>query len=162
MTRAEPEERRSPMEALGWRDKELLKARKSLVQTSVQGEVGVTREPGGAIRTMVLGGAEGGRSQGRAEGPRWSDWIYSTETGDSLDWAELETGRPRQIHTIHWCQSCHRGAEGNQWILEREAGWELWKHRRLNWAVNTAKTRRSLHVYNNSLFTIHNRVIKTK
>ncbi len=37
--------------------------------TTDQGGVGGTREPGGAARPMVSGGAEGGRSQGGSPTP---------------------------------------------------------------------------------------------
>lgn len=36
---------------------------------------GGNREPGGATRPRVSSGAEGGRSQGRVDGPRWSEMI---------------------------------------------------------------------------------------
>lgn len=42
-------------------------AAEGLGATSDQGGAGGMREPGGAIRTMVSGGVEEGRSQGQAD-----------------------------------------------------------------------------------------------
>lgn len=53
--------------------------------TTVQGEADRTREPSGAITPRVSGGANSGKSQGRATG-RWAE----TERGEQRPEAELQ------------------------------------------------------------------------
>lgn len=47
--------------------------------TTDQGGGGGTREPGQAARSRVCGEAEGGRNQGEAVGPSWSEGIRGTQ-----------------------------------------------------------------------------------
>lgn len=51
--------------------------------TTDQGGAGGTREPGGSARLRVSAWAEGGRIQGGADRPRWSDGIGGGATGSS-------------------------------------------------------------------------------
>lgn len=110
-----------------------------LLVMSDQGGAGGTREPGGAIRTWVYGGAKAELIGWQAK-VGWHDQWLEEELGDPLYWVELETGRP-EINPHHeelseeeprdWRVSAESVLR--IWLIfeEREAGRELWRPRRL-------------------------------